>query len=269
MDWTRFHHPDFCPLVARRRLTLEIIDLLDGVGTLLATRGRSFGWNESYPSRAAYYAAQHRLRKAGLIAYRRSGGRTAALVLTPEGRKRLPEVVRPQRYWDRKWNRRWYVLAYDVPETERTYRNVLRRFLKRMRMGCLQGSVWVSPHDIRPEYEDLSQAAGVAAYSYLFESRMVLGRSDSDVVRDGWDMDAVRESHSWYCDVCKDNLDRIRGRSATGATLTNLLREEMSAYLQIMDGDPLLPRPLWPPDYMGETAYELHRALQAELGRRL
>ena len=57
----------------------------------------------------------------------------------------MPEELRPEKFWNRKWDGIWYVLAYDVPEPQRSYRESLRRFLQRLRMGGLQGSGWVSP----------------------------------------------------------------------------------------------------------------------------
>ena len=68
-----FRHPDFCPVVTARRITLEILELVEGVGRFVASGGRSLAWSSAFPSRAAYYSAMWRLKKAGLVAARREG----------------------------------------------------------------------------------------------------------------------------------------------------------------------------------------------------
>ncbi len=89
----------------------------------------------AYPSNVAYYSAISRLRGKGLIAHRSKGGRDPVLSLTPQAEAGRPDALRPERFWNQSWNRIWYIIAYDVPESNRIYRNALRGFLRRMRMG--------------------------------------------------------------------------------------------------------------------------------------
>ena len=140
MKWADFHHPDLSPTVPRRRAADELLDFLHEVGQLARLRQSYFTHAWSYPSQTAYVRAVYRLRDKGLVAYRLEGGKNPVLHLTDEGKASRPEVFRPERHWNRKWNKLWYVLVYDVPEKERGYRAMLRGFLRRMRMGCLQGA---------------------------------------------------------------------------------------------------------------------------------
>lgn len=269
MNWRSFHHPDWCLPVVRRRLAEEFLETLELTAKILMTRGRYLAWGHSYPNRRAYFMATHRLRKQGLIAYRRRGGKEPALYLTAKGEERLSDVSRPQRFWDMPWKGIWYVLVYDVPESNRSYRNSLRGFLKRMRMGYLQGSVWVSARDIRAEFSDLAEAAAASDYAFLFEARTVLGLRPEVVVRSSWDMDLLRKSQEWFCEVCEENLHRVASGQCAGPALGGLAREAMAGYEAVMERDPLLPRALWPSGYAGEQAYRLHRRLQSEIAKRL
>jgi phenylacetic acid degradation operon negative regulatory protein len=269
MNWRSFHHPDWCLPVARRRVAAEMLEMLELTAKILMTRGRYLAWGHSYPNRSAYFMAMHRLRKQGLIAYRRQGGREPALYLTAKGEAQLPDVGRPQRFWDRPWRGIWYVLVYDVPESNRSYRNALRGFLRQMRMGYLQGSVWVSARDIRAEFSDLAEAAAAGDYAFLFEARTVLGLRPEVVVRSAWEMEALRKSQQWFCGVCEENLRQLAAGRHSSAALASLSREAMAGYEVVMDKDPLLPRALWPSGYAGEEAYRLHRALQVEVAKRL
>ncbi len=269
MDWANFHHPDLSPTVLRRRAADEFLDLVDALGEVLVTQGRSAtnGWN--YPSQTAYHSALYRLKKRGLIADRPQGGKSPRLKLTPDGRARRPEAFRPERHWNRKWSGRWYVLSYDIPESERPYRAAVRGFLRQMRMGCLHGSVWVSPVDIRPEFEDLVQAGGLGNYAFLFEARTVLGQLPREVVEASWDFEALRDLQADYCRTSQENIQRLQSVSWTPEQLCELTRRELAAYLRVMRDDPLLPRALWPSDYCGPDVYACHRTIIKEIRAQL
>ena len=254
--------------MVRRRAGEALLDLIAWYGLIVLTYGRPFG-RSGFPSKQAYYNAMRRLRDSGLIAYTRKHDNEQVLILTPEGDARLSDAFKPERSWNRKWKGFWYVLVYDVPEENRLYRDSLRGFLERLRMGCLQRSVWVSTRDVRPEYDDLVKAAGVEWVSFLFEATTVLGRESSDIVREAWDFDRIDEIHAWYLDVYKHNLQAIRNGELRGDLLHTIAREELSAYQSAMLEDPLLPRELIPRGYRGYDVFSLHKTFVREVRTRL
>jgi phenylacetic acid degradation operon negative regulatory protein len=269
MDWKSFHHPDWSLPVVKRRISEEWIDLMNDVGEVLATNGRSLSWNKTYPSQTAYYAAMSRLRKAGLLVRHDNNGKLPHLKLSQQGRKRLPDYHRPEAFWNTRWNGIWYMLIFDVPEKERHYRDTLRGFLKRLRMGCLQKSVWVTPRDIRPEYDDLEQAANVHAISYLLESRTVLHRETSEIVENSWDFDRLQQLHGRYLSVFGKNLLLLDELDHDEAALMDLLYAEAEAYVQCMRPDPLLPNELLPAEYLGKQVFQLHQQLRTTVAHTL
>lgn len=266
MNLRSFHHPDFCPRVIRRRAAEQLLDFLVETAIVLVSRGRSIP-EPFYPSQSAYHSAISRLRKKGLIAHRREGGRPPFLELTEEGEARLPAYSRRRAPWPDAWNGIWYVLFYDVPEKDRPYRDTLRKFLKQMRMGQLQKSVWITPVDIRPEYDDLAKAGGVDQFSFLMESRTVLGRSPADIVYSAWNMDHLEDLQHWYLDVYEYNMEQASSGRLDRETLLALISEESSAYDMAMREDPLLPRPLWPRNYAGERVWRFHRQFIRNLSK--
>jgi phenylacetic acid degradation operon negative regulatory protein len=271
MPWRAFHDPDICLPVVARRATEHALDLIAGIGEILATGGRSLTWNTTarMDSPAAHYTAVTRLRKAGLIASRGRNGRSPVLILTEAGEAGLAWGARPHAHWDRRWNGIWYVLAYDVPEADRKYRNALRLFLHRLHMGCLQRSVWVTHRDIRPEYDDLVHGAAVDAFSFLLEATTVLGRSSQDIVRQAWGVDRLERVQGLYIEVFEENLARVLQERDSPADLMALAGEEAAAYRAAMAEDPLLPRGLWPPGYLGPQAYDLHERCIRTIAERL
>ncbi|MCK5844977.1 MAG: hypothetical protein KAG97_09735, partial [Victivallales bacterium] len=123
--------------VIHRKVAEEWLDILCGVGEILASRGKSMQWNHSYPNRQAYHNAMTRLRKKGLLVQTNAREMLPRLTLTDHAKQARPDYENPEKFWNSRWNGVWYLLIFDVPETERHYRNTLRKFMKQMRMGCL------------------------------------------------------------------------------------------------------------------------------------
>jgi phenylacetic acid degradation operon negative regulatory protein len=268
MKWEPYHHPDLSLPVLTGKLGGELLDFLSAFGDLLFTRGVFATRNRSLPNRSAYHAATYRLRKRGLIAYRRTGGASPVLVLTREGFESLSEVHHPEKYWRSRWNGIWYVLVFDVPEKDRGYRNALRGFLSRMRLGCLQRSVWVTPRDIRPQFADLVEASALNDYAHLFESRTVLGRGSREIVESSWDFERLHRLQKRYLDVYGGNFDKLKAGGIQSGDMMRFAREEMSAYRYAMYYDPLLPSVLWPQGYGGDSVWALHNRLMKEIRHR-
>ena len=242
--------------------------MVGALGEILLTRGRSVTWKDSFPNDAAYRNAVYRLRKAGLIASVKKDG-VPFLQITADGRKRIGRGLDPEPSWNQRWTGVWYALLYDVPEKHRGYRESLRSFLKRMRMGQLQRSVWLSPRDIRPEFDDMARAAGLRDYAYLFEFRATLGEPDAVIAARAWDFESLAAGHEWFCRECGEAMKRIARGTHDADELAALAREESEAFVRVMDRDPLLPRALWPDGYKGEDAWRAHREFHLHIKKRL
>ncbi len=268
MKWAPFHHPDISLPVIARKLSNELLDLLMEFDLRSLISVYKQNWRFEYSTPTAYETAVFRLQRKGLIASRADDGGDPVLILTEKGRAQRPICLQPTRLWNQRWNGIWYVLVYDVPEKNRSYRDHLRRFLRRRRMGCLQDSVWVTPNDFRPEYSDLAEAADLGGYAFLFESRTVLGQSSQEVVLEAWKFNRLAEIQASYERVLKENLPQVKEGEGTPSELLDLARTELAAYLSVMRDDPLLPRKLWPHFYRGEEVYQSHREFSAAVSRR-
>ncbi len=269
MNWKSFHHPDLSLPVIRRRASEEWLDILSGVGEILATRGKSVLWSRTYPNSTAYYNSMARLRKKGLIVRADNKGNLPHLILTASAKNSRPVYYQPEKLWNTRWNKIWYMLIFDVPEKERHYRDTLRRFLKTLRMGCLQKSVWITPRDIRPQYDDLEKAACVGSVAYLLESQTVLHQDQQELVQNSWGFSRLYELQSRYVEVFGENLELLDQQEASEEDLLSLLYQESEAYIQAMRPDPLLPKELHPASYIGPHVWEIHNKLRTKIAHAL
>lgn len=265
MNWKPFHHPNLCLPIIRRRTSEEFLDIVAGVGEIILTRGRSAIWSRTYPAPAAYRNALCRLQRQGLLIHADPRADLPRLILTETAKQKRPDCQQPEYFWNTKWNGIWYTLIFDVPEKERSYRDTLRRLLQRWRLGCLQKSVWITPRDIRPQYDDLEKSAAIGTVAYLLESRTVLHLDQQEMVQNAWDFSRLHELHSHYLDVFKDNLNLLNQEAFTKEDLMELLYQESEAYMQAMRKDPLLPSTLLPKDYLGKDVWKLRNLLRSTL----
>ena len=65
---------------------------------------------------------------------------------------------------------RWTVVTFDIPESHRKVRNILRSRLKLWQFKPLQKSVWVSKKSIKKYIKDFISEVGVSKWVLVFES---------------------------------------------------------------------------------------------------
>ena len=88
-------------------------------------------------------AARNRLTQLGLLQYEGK-----MLRLTAEGEKKLRslELHNYQIPKQKRWDKKWRVLIFDIPEKRKTLREKVRRTLFAIGFVRLQDSVWIYPY---------------------------------------------------------------------------------------------------------------------------
>jgi DNA-binding transcriptional regulator PaaX len=103
-------------------------------------------------------SAQRRLIEQGLLS--RADG---SLKLTAKGEKRLRsiEMLDYRIPHPRRWDKRWRVLVFDIPERKRLVRARLTAILRSAGFVLLQDSVWVHPYDCEDMLQLIKSDLGV------------------------------------------------------------------------------------------------------------
>lgn len=101
------------------------------------------------------YRLSRSLKEKKFIDYRRGSDNTQQLFLTEKGKAHLKRLdfyeLKLSNF--RRWDKKWRMILFDIPETRKRSRDALRRKLKEL--GCceLQKSVFIWPYDCRKEIE--------------------------------------------------------------------------------------------------------------------
>ena len=111
----------------------QAIEALTGIDYPFSTRKRDI-----------VRSAANRLRRKGLMQFK-----DGHYSLTDSGEKLLNkwQMSRYKIKRPRKWDRKWRVIIFDIPEKKRGMRTRAREILKAAGFQRLQDSVWVFPYD--------------------------------------------------------------------------------------------------------------------------
>ena len=110
-----------------------------------------------------------RLREKGLVEI--VNEKDVLIKLTDEGKTRaLWEKVR---HLEGVWDLRWRIVAFDIPETHSTIRDVFRRRLKEFGFKQLQKSIWISKADCTQILRNYVKDLGIAKWVTVLEAENV------------------------------------------------------------------------------------------------
>lgn len=183
--------------------------------------------------------------------------------LTEAGRLQALGGRDPEACWRRRWDGRWRLVLFDVPEVRSSTRNKLRRYLQRRSFGYLQNSVWITPDPVQDERAILADGPVDVESLLLLEARPCAGESDAEIVAGAWDFAGINRGYACHREILLRRPGRRMDTEAAAKTFHRWLREERAAWLELMERDPLLPGALLPPDYTGRQAWRQRQEVMA------
>lgn len=155
--------------IKAKHYTREILKYLLVGGVIMILGGSpSFGykaWKQimgsSKITKRRSYDAFHYLQKKGLLELQRVG-EDVTMTLTEKGKRQAGKfqiddlaIMRPKR-WDGKWR----IVMFDIPEASKLVRNIFRRKLKEFGFVRIQQSVWIFPFECKEEIGLLREFLG-------------------------------------------------------------------------------------------------------------
>lgn len=126
----------------------------------------SGGYSKNYKKQTVY-SNLSRFRKKGFIVSKNIDGErwykfTKLGISELERRRILKNCLLKQK---QKWNGKWCILVFDIPEINKKLRDYLRIWLKQMKCKKLQNSVWISPYNISEEIRTVLKMLNLEKYT--------------------------------------------------------------------------------------------------------
>ncbi len=217
-------------------------------------------------SQQAVRSTVSRMTRRGLLRVDRMGTRSF-YSLTPESAKTIEEAAArifhshsPRNAWDGQWR----LVTYSIPENAREARDRLRHELGWMGFGMLTSALWISPHDCRPEVDQLATSLGLCDHIELFTARHEGFANAETIVARCWNLPAINARYAAFIEKYKPMYDQHLRLLKRGDDLApsqyfvhrfNLIHE----YRRFPFKDPELPSELLPRDWRGIEAANLFK----------
>jgi phenylacetic acid degradation operon negative regulatory protein len=224
-------------------------------GSLVAI-GNALGMSE-----VAVRSAVARLARENWIVARRGGQRSfyslsaAGHALIEEGTRRI------YRADGARWDGRWCLLNYTIPESKRALRDRMRKQLAWLGFGALGAGTYLAPRDVSTHVQQLVERLGASGYARTFIASRAGGTADADIVRECWDLAGIARLYERFIDRYSPLFQRDKTRKARrdlddrdAFIVRFALTHDFRRFPFI---DPDLPLRLLPKDWAGVRARKL------------
>lgn len=224
---------------------------------------------EAWSYRNGFQRQLTRLEQQQLLESRQdsTGGRLHRL--TEAGRRLALGTSDPAARWKRRWDGKWRLVLFDVPQSKASDRARLRRSLADRGFGYLQNSVWITPDPLTGEREALGKSEVDVESLILLEARPCAGETNAEIVAGAWDFDAINANYAAHAQVLERWSPRPVLDETAARQLHRWLRDERQAWNAAMHLDPLLPEGLHLAGYLGVKAWKRRLDVLTEAGEQM
>ena len=195
-------------------------------------------------------AVWHQLNKKRLVTYHKRKNLYSPEI-TKFGEERLNKII-PTYERKRPWDKKIYLITYDIPEKYREKRSKLRYFLQKVGAVILQESIWLTPYNLREfinAFIKEEQIPGTIIVSDIGPDGGIGETSIQDLLVKLY---FIEELNDRYEEFIRDSKEDVSTKSL------------LFRYLSILKDDPQLPFELLSKGWLGDKAYLIYERLRRE-----
>ncbi len=198
-----------------------------------------------------WQSAYQNLRRRGLI--NSIKGKNYEVLITKRGLKKLGEEI-PVYQEDRPWDKRIYLITYDIEEEDKELRNDLRKYLKEIGCAQLQKSTYLAvynPRGLLRKWVGRRMRTGDILVSDLGPDGSLGDRPLQELVADAYRLTKLNLDYGGFLEEFSqaDKDSQLQKQQA------------FFRYSGILAQDPQLPFELLPDWWLGDKAFRLYRRL--------
>ena len=178
-------------------------------------------------------------------------------VLTDSGFESLSFEFPFFRFLKQKWDMKWRIISYEIPEAKRELRDRLRREMQGWGLGPWHRSFWLTPHPVIKQLKTLVTGKAEEQYIQAFESDHSFGNRDI-LIEKVWGKSALDKQYrglfkKWHEILSKDG-DKIEK-----------FQHVVDEYITLLRVDPGLPVELMGEAWIGYEAMNIFKEIRGIL----
>lgn len=161
------------------------------------------------------------------------------------------------RFLKEKWDGKWRVISYEIPEKKREIRDRLRREMQGWGLGPWHRSFWLTPHPIITNLKTLTAQKEEERYIQAFESDHVYGDREL-LIEKVWgkaNLDRqYRELFKKWHDILSGSEEKL-----------DKFKKIVLFYIDILRQDPGLPKELLGESWIGFEGWNIFKEIKSIL----
>lgn len=177
--------------------------------------------------------------------------------LTEKGFEELSLEFPFFRFLRTKWDQKWRVISYEIPEKKREMRDRLRREMQGWGLGPWHRSFWLTPHPVIETLRELVSQKEEEKYIQAFDSEHVFG-DRAVLIEKVWGRSILDKKYRELFKTWHEILSQEGAKE-------DKLRKVMSEYVAILRIDPGLPKELVGENWIGFEGFSIFKEIRSIL----
>lgn len=161
------------------------------------------------------------------------------------------------RFLKEKWDGKWRVISYEIPEKKREIRDRLRREMQGWGLGPWHRSFWLTPHPILATLKTLTSQKEEEKYIQAFEADHVYG--DREVlIEKVWGKTTLDKSY-------RELFKKWHEILSSGDEKIDKFKKVIGEYINLLRQDPGLPKELIGDSWIGFEGWNIFKEIKSIL----
>jgi len=161
------------------------------------------------------------------------------------------------RFLKEKWDGKWRIISYEIPEKKREIRDRLRREMQGWGLGPWHRSFWITPHPILPTLKSLTSQKEEEKYIQAFEADHTFGDREF-LIEKVWGKSALDKSY-------RELFKKWHEILSSGDEKVDKLRKVIGEYINLLRQDPGLPKDLIGESWIGFEGWNIFKEIKSIL----
>lgn len=196
-----------------------------------------------------------RTEKRGLIERQKENGEVK-FAISPDGRVYINgflELIHQEQKWDGKW----YLFSFSIPEKQRHIRDKLRRHLKEFGFGLLFQNIWINPKEKIKEIDTLVKKLNIQDKTALFEAAPT-DQTIKKLISTAWKIEKIEKNYRDFTQRAKKELPKLAKAGDKKFRVKRLIFD----YALALSQDPGLPKEYLPASWPRSEAQEHYKKIR-------
>ena len=163
-------------------------------------------------------------------------------------------VLKTKKDWDGKWR----LVMFDIPESERSTRDKLRRNLNNLGMGILQASVWITQRDVKAKIDKISEKLKIKTGQIKYFEVSGSNHLTDQIVSKAWNIPEVDLELERFVKNAQWILKKMGRGNGDQYNAKKLIYE----YALIIKKGPILPLNFVEKSELRKRAHEIYQELR-------